>query len=137
PAWQRLIVMLGGVVVNVITGIIIFVFLVYERGETFYSRDQVIEHGIVAYEIGERIGFQDGDKVLDINGVAYESLNDLSGGDALLSGGGYYTVDRNGERLKVNIPVGFINSFSNEESMSKFIDIRYPFDVFQVDPEGP
>ncbi|HLW19672.1 MAG TPA: RIP metalloprotease RseP [Cyclobacteriaceae bacterium] len=137
PAWQRLIVMLGGVVVNVITGVIIFVFLVYNRGETFYSRDQVIEHGIVAHEIGEQIGFQDGDKVLDINGIAYESLNDLSGGDALLSGGGYYTVERNGEILRVDIPKGFINSFSNEESMSKFIDIRYPFEVFQVDPAGP
>jgi len=137
PAWQRLIVMLGGVVVNVITGIIIFVFLVYERGETFYSRDQVIEHGIVAHEIGEQIGFQDGDKVLDINGTTYESLNDLSSGDALLSGGGYYTVERDGEKIKIDIPKGFINSFSNEESMSKFIDIRYPFDVFQVDPEGP
>lgn len=137
PAWQRLIVMLGGVVVNVVTGIVIFVFLVYDRGETYFSRDQVVEHGIVAYDIGEQIGFQDGDKVLDINGMPYESLNDLSSGDALLSSGGYYTVERNGERMKIEIPKGFINSFSNEKSMSNFIDIRYPFDVFQVAPDGP
>lgn len=137
PAWQRLIVMLGGVAVNIVTGILIFVFLVYDRGETYFSRDQVIEHGIVAYEIGEQIGFQDGDKVLDINGQPYESLNDLSSGDALLSSGGYYTVERNGERLKLEIPKGFINSFSNEKSISNFLDIRYPFDVFQVDPKGP
>lgn len=137
PAWQRLIVMLGGVTVNIVTGIIIFIFLVYDRGETFFSRDQVIEHGIVAYEIGEQIGFQDGDKILDINGMPYESLNDLSSGDALLSSGGYYTVERNGERLKIEIPRGFINSFSNEKSMSNFIDIRYPFDIFQIAPDGP
>jgi regulator of sigma E protease len=137
PAWQRLIVMLGGVVVNIVTGIVIFVFLVYDRGETYFSRDQVIEHGIVAYDIGEQIGFQDGDKVLDINGMPYESLNDLSSGDALLSSGGYYTVERNGERMKIEIPKGFINSFSNEKSMSNFIDIRYPFAVFQVAPDGP
>lgn len=137
PAWQRLIVMLGGVAVNIVTGIIIFIFLVYDRGETFYSRDQVIEHGIVAYDIGEQIGFQNGDKVLDINGMPYERLNDLSSGDALLSGGGYYTVERNGEQVRVDIPKGFINSFSNEESMSNFIDIRYPFDIFQVAPDGP
>lgn len=137
PAWQRLIVMLGGVFVNVVTGILIFIFLVYDRGETFFSRDQVIEHGIVAYDIGEQIGFQDGDKILDINGMPYESLNDLSSGDALLSSGGYYTVERDGERLKIEIPRGFINSFSNEKSMSNFIDIRYPFDIFQVAPDGP
>ena len=137
PAWQRLIVMLGGIFVNVITGILIFVFLVYDRGETYYSRDQVIQHGIAAYDIGEQIGFQDGDKILDINGATYESLNDLSSGNALLSSEGYYTVDRNGEILKIKIPKGFINSFSNEESMSNFIDIRYPFEVYNIAPDGP
>lgn len=134
PAWQRLIVMLGGIIVNVVTGIIIFVFLVYDRGETYFSRDQVLEHGIVAYEIGEEIGFQDGDKVLDINGEIYESINDLSSGDALLSTDGYYTVDRNGEQVKVLIPRGFINSFSNKESISKFVNIRFPFEVGDVAP---
>jgi regulator of sigma E protease len=134
PAWQRLIVMLGGIFVNVVTGILIFVFLVYDRGETYFSRDQVLEHGIVAYEIGEQIGFQDGDKVLDINGKIYESINDLSSGDALLSNNGFYTVDRNGERVTVPIPRGFINSFSNKESMSKFVSIRFPFEVGKVVP---
>src|SRR5690606_6482228 len=136
PAWQRLIVMLGGIIVNVVTGILIFVFLVYDRGETYYSRDQVIQHGIAAYDIAEQIGLRDGDKILDINGAPYESLNDLSSGDALLSNG-YYTVDRNGEILKIDIPKGFINSFSNEESMSNFINIRYPFEVFNTAPDGP
>lgn len=136
PAWQRLIVMLGGILVNVVTGVIIFVFLVYDKGETFYSRDQVMEHGIVAYDIGEQIGLQDGDKIVDINGVPYESINDLSSGDALLSSEGFYTVERDGERLRVDIPRGFINSFSNEESMSNFLQIRFPFAVLDVSPDG-
>jgi regulator of sigma E protease len=136
PAWQRLIVMLGGIIVNVVTGIIIFVFLVYTKGETYYSRDQVIEHGIVAYDIGQQIGFEDGDKILDINGVPYEALNDLSGGEALLSSGGFYTIERDGEKMKIDIPRGFINSFSNEENMSKFISIRFPFSVLDVNPKG-
>ncbi|MDO6437587.1 RIP metalloprotease RseP [Cyclobacterium sp. 1_MG-2023] len=136
PAWQRLIVMLGGIIVNVVTGIIIFVFLVYSKGETYFSRDQVIEHGIVAYDIGQQIGLQDGDKILDINGVPYESLNDLSSGNALLSSDGYYTVERDGERMKITIPRGFINSFSDEESMSNFISIRFPFKILEVNPEG-
>ncbi|SEJ35531.1 site-2 protease. Metallo peptidase. MEROPS family M50B [Cyclobacterium xiamenense] len=136
PAWQRLIVMLAGIIVNVVTGVIVFVFLVYNNGETYYSRDQVIEHGIVAYDIGEQIGLQKGDKILDINGIPYESLNDISSGDALLSSDGYYTIERNGERMKISIPRGFINSFSNEESMSNFIQIRFPFAVLDVMPDG-
>ena len=134
PAWQRLIVMLGGVIVNVITGIIIFVTLVYSNGETYFSRDQVIENGIVAYEYAEAIGFKTGDKVLDINGQPYQSISELSSGSALLSENGYYTVDRQGEKVKVSIPKGFINTFNSEESFSKFIAIRFPFEVGAIDP---
>ncbi len=133
PAWQRLIVMLGGIIVNVITGIIIFVALVYKNGETYFSREQVIENGIVAYEYGEAIGFKTGDKVLDINGEPYTSISDLSSGSALLSENGFYTVDRNGEQIKVEIPRGFINTFNSEESFSKFIAIRFPFEVGEVE----
>jgi regulator of sigma E protease len=134
PAWQRLIVMLGGVIVNVITGIIIFVTLVYSNGETYFSRDQVIENGIVAYEYGEAIGLKTGDKVLDVNGQPYQSIGELSSGSALLSENGYYTVDRQGEKIKVEIPKGFINSFNSEEAFSKFIAVRFPFEVGAVDP---
>ena len=134
PAWQRLIVMLGGIIVNVITGIIIFVTLVYSNGETYFSRDQVIENGIVAYEYGEAIGLKTGDKVLDVNGQPYQSIGELSSGSALLSENGYYTVDRQGEKIKVEIPKGFINSFNSEEAFSKFIAVRIPFEVGAVDP---
>jgi len=134
PAWQRLIVMLGGIIVNVITGIIIFVTLVYSNGETYFSRDQVIENGIVAYEYGEAIGLKTGDKILDVNGQSYQSIGELSSGSALLSENGYYTVERQGEKIKVEIPKGFINSFNSEEAFSKFIAVRFPFEVGSVEP---
>ena len=134
PAWQRLIVMLGGIIVNVITGIIIFVTLVYSNGETYYSRDQVIENGIAVYEYGEAIGLKTGDKILDVNGQPYESIGELSSGSALLSENGYYSVDRQGEQIKVKIPKGFINSFNSEEAFSKFITVRLPFEIGEVDP---
>jgi regulator of sigma E protease len=127
PAWQRLIVMLGGIIVNVVTGVLIFVFLVYQRGETYYSRDQVIQHGIVSLEIGQQIGFEDGDKILDINGEPYKTLGELSGGEALLSSGGFYTVDRGGKIIQLEIPRGFINSFNSEASMSQFIELRHSY----------
>jgi regulator of sigma E protease len=137
PAWQRLIVMLGGIIVNVITGIVIFTFLMYDRGDTYFSRDQVIEHGIVAHEIGEEIGFRDGDKVLDINGEPYRRFDDLSSGDALLNSGGYYTVLRNGDTAQVEVPRGFINSFTDEASLANFISIRVPFEIAQVIKGSP
>jgi len=132
PAWQRLIVMLGGVVVNVITGIIIFVVLVYQNGETYFSRDQVIENGIVAYDIGESIGFKTGDKIIDINGETYTSINDLSSGSALLSENGFYTIERAGKQIQIDIPRGFVNSFDSKEAMENFIQIRLPFEMNEV-----
>jgi regulator of sigma E protease len=134
PAWQRLIVMLAGIIVNVITGILIFWVLVYNNGETYYSSEQVKENGIVAYEYGESIGLKTGDKVLDINGEPYQSISELTSGAALLSENGYYTVDRNGEILKIEIPRGFINTFNSEEAFTKFVGIRFPFEVGEVDP---
>jgi regulator of sigma E protease len=136
PAWQRLIVMLGGIIVNVITGIVIFVILVFNNGETYFSRDQVVENGIVARDIAESIGLKTGDKILDLNGQPYVSINDLSSGSALLSENGYYTVDRDGEILKIEIPRGFINSFNKQEALDNFVDIRYPFELSVIDEGG-
>lgn len=134
PAWQRLIVMLGGIIVNVVTGILIFWALVYHNGETYFSSDQVRENGIVALEYGEAIGLKTGDKILDINGEPYQSITELTSGSALLSENGYYTVDRDGETVKVEIPRGFINTFNSQESFEKFVIIRFPFEVGEVDP---
>jgi len=136
PAWQRLIVMLGGIIVNVITGIVIFVYLVYQNGETYFSRDQVMEYGIVAYDIGQSIGLKDGDKIMDISGEPYEKLSELSSGDALLAENGYYTVERDGEIIRIDIPRGFINSFGEKEDLNNFIDLRYPFELARVDEGG-
>ncbi|KEO74451.1 RIP metalloprotease RseP [Anditalea andensis] len=137
PAWQRLIVMLGGIIVNVVTGVVIFTFLMYDRGDTYFSRDQVLEHGIAAYEIGEEIGFRDGDRVLDINGEPYKRFDDLSSGNALLNSGGYYTVERDGEHVQIQVPRGFINEFSDEKSIGNFIEIRRPFQVERATQGGP
>jgi regulator of sigma E protease len=136
PAWQRLIVMLGGIIVNVITGIIIFWVMVYNNGETYFSRDQVVENGIVAYEYAEAIGLKTGDKVIDINGEPYQSITELTSGEALLSENGFYTVDRGGETIKVDIPRGFINTFSSQDAFDKFVNIRVPFEVGEVDSKS-
>jgi regulator of sigma E protease len=63
PAWQRLIVMLGGVTVNVILGMFIFSMMTFGYGEKYLPADQ-LKHGIVPLELGIELGLQVGDKVL-------------------------------------------------------------------------
>src|SRR5918994_5364185 len=58
PAWQRLIVMLGGIIVNVIVGILIFVGLTYFLGDTYIPKNFVNTHGgIHALQLGQSLGF--------------------------------------------------------------------------------
>lgn len=67
PAWQRLIIMLGGVTVNFLLGILIYVMMFNVWGENYVSVDDVKE-GFYVDEVFEELGFEDGDKILKING---------------------------------------------------------------------
>ena len=137
PAWQRLIVMMGGIIVNVITGIIIFIVLNFAYGDTYVPREEVLENGIAAYDLGQEIGLQTGDKVLEVNGQPYQKLNDLYGADVLLENESYYTVERSGETLEVPVPRGFLDKFSKRDAANNFIDVRRPFKVGPVSPGSP
>ncbi len=67
PAWQRFIVMFGGIFLNFITGILIFSFLMFRT--TYLSNDEVSQNGgITPSELAEEIGFQAGDKILSVDG---------------------------------------------------------------------
>jgi regulator of sigma E protease len=132
PAWQRLIVMMGGIIVNVITGIIIFVALVYSYGEKFYTMDEVNKYGIVAHEIGQEIGLKTGDKIVAINDTPVKRFSDLTGGATLLGSGVYYNVERDGQSLKVEVPDDLIEKLSDKKNAALFIEPRLPFAVGKI-----
>ena len=129
PAWQRLIVMMGGIIVNVILGIIIFIGFKYTQGDTYLSKQELNKYGIVAYELGESIGLKTGDRVLDINGEDYVRFRDLASPAVLLSSDGYFTVDRDGKILTIPIPNDFVDDFAEENNAQKFIFYRLIFDI--------
>ena len=132
PAWQRLIVMLGGIIVNVITGIIIFVFLTYSLGESYYSISEVNQYGIIPGPIGEEIGFEKGDKILGVNGEPIEKFNDVRDPNRLLDENSFYSVLRNGDKVKLPIPGNFIERFSEDEPQDMFISPIHKFLVSDV-----
>jgi len=77
PAWQRLIVMMGGIMVNIATGVIIYISLVYFYGDTYISKEELSKYGIVALEVGKEIGFMTGDKIVKINGHDFKRFSDI------------------------------------------------------------
>ena len=131
PAWQRLIVMMGGIIVNVITGIIIFVIIVYSFGDTYIPKSEVNKYGIYAYDLAQEIGLKTGDKILEVNGHDYKKYSDLTSPENLLENNAYYTVQRDGEILKVTLPNNFIELLnpSGKGENPLFVDHLYKFKV--------
>ncbi|MBS1505710.1 MAG: RIP metalloprotease RseP [Bacteroidetes bacterium] len=122
PAWQRLIVMLGGIIVNVIVGILIFIGITYFIGDRYILKDYVNNHGGVhALELAQKIGIQTGDKIIKINGKDFEYFDDVKDTDALLSQNSSYTIVRDGKEIQIPIPADFIENFGKKEALASFL----------------
>jgi len=100
PAWQRLIIMIGGVTVNFFLAWIIYSMLLFTKGDTYIPADS-LEHGIYVDSIGQQIGLKTGDKILAIDGKETKKFNDATL-DILL--GDNITVHREGKEITFNIP---------------------------------
>ena len=132
PAWQRLVVMLGGIIFNVITGLIIFSMITFNSGETFLSKDEINKNGILALELGKEAGFETGDKILLINGDNWERDGDLFNPNLFFDNNTTFTVMRDNKEIIINLPENFINKMNTREAMSSFIKARIPFTVDSV-----
>lgn len=131
-AWQRLIVMLGGIIVNVILGVLIFIGISYKNGNNYLSASEVNKYGIVAKELGKEIGLQTGDKVVKVNGKPFERFDELTSPDVLLGSNSYYTVDRAGKQVDVFIPNNLVEKLSDRKNPITFIEPIMPFKVGEV-----
>ena len=134
--WQRLIVMLGGIIVNVVVGVIIFIGITYFLGDTYIPKEYVNSHGgIQALELAEQLGLKTGDKLVNINGKDFYDFQDVVKPEVLLSHESYYTVLRDGQEIKIEIPGNFIENFNKKAAASSFISPRLPAVVGYVSAE--
>jgi len=109
PAWQRLIVMVAGVVMNLILGMIIFSMNIITFEKQYLPMNEVNKSGVYAYESGRAIGLVSGDKILEVNGTPLERYNDAASIEVLF--GAVLTVERNGQILKIEVPDSTYKSF--------------------------
>jgi regulator of sigma E protease len=129
PAWQRLIVMLAGITVNIILGIFIFWMLTVKYGETYIPM-QNVKYGIVPGVIGKKIGLKPGDNIVAINGSPVKRFEDLTSSDVLMNQS-VLKVQRGDSTLTVMIPKGIMNDIS-DLGIDEFIS-PYPRTPFRVD----
>jgi len=108
PAWQRLIIMIGGVTVNLIFGFFLFAMILWKWGEEYLPAKNV-KYGVYVDSLGKKIGLQNGDKILGVNGREVDNFYKISG-DIILREAKTIQVERNGQQLDLPIPTGTIRT---------------------------
>ncbi|AKA35219.1 MAG: RIP metalloprotease RseP [Muricauda sp.] len=130
PAWQRLIIMLGGVTVNFVLAVIIYIGMAYSYGDQYIPMES-LKDGVWVMEenIGEKLGLQTGDKIVAIDGDKVENFNnvfiDLINGNSM-------TIERDGQIIEKEIPVDFIATLLEDEDKVRFLNYRIPFVIGSV-----
>lgn len=124
--WQRLIVMLGGIIVNVIVGILIFIGITWFIGDQFIPMKYINEHGgVEALELAQELGIKTGDKIIEVNGAELVNFDDLTKPGVLLAENSRYTVLRDGQRVDISIPANFIEKFNSRDAIARFVLPRF------------
>ncbi len=133
PAWQRLIIMLGGVFVNFVLGIFIYIMLMYNYGEKFLPNESVnAKDGIwVQDSLATSLGFKNGDKILAVDG---EKVRKFTGITLAFINGENVTIDRKGEIIEKKLPVDFISKLMDRRKNDEgpILSARIPFMIANI-----
>jgi len=105
PAWQRLIIMLGGIIMNVLVAFVIYAFVLMIWGEKKTPLSS-LKYGIWTTDsLMNEIGLQNGDKIVSINGEPVDYYENLSAKTIL---GNHIEVERNGQKKEIVLPVNLV-----------------------------
>ena len=124
PAWQRLIIMLGGVTVNVILGILIYIMVMFVWGREYMAPENMT-YGVYADSTAQSFGFESGDKIVKVGGLPVKKFSDVQI-NILLDDDKTVTVDRNGSLMDLEMPKG---------TVAKMLEKQQPFLQIAVLPK--
>lgn len=123
PAWQRLIILLGGIIMNILVAFIIYSTIAYVWGDKYLPAENA-KYGIYADEIALEMGLRNGDKVVSIDGKKPETFNDIAM-MVILDAAKTVEVERGGELVTVNVPSDLVKKLLDNKGAG-FIELAYP-----------
>ncbi len=129
PAWQRLIIMLGGVTVNFILAFIIYIGMAFVYGDMFVATADLKDGLLIENPVMQKAGFQTGDKILAIDGEQVVKFDNQMNVKIVMAK--QVLIERNGNRQTITMPVDFVDQLSKIEKGS-LATIRMPFVVGAV-----
>lgn len=132
PAWQRLIIMLGGVTVNFFLAWVIYSSLSYFKGETYHDNTK-FENGVSVSPAGQKMGLQSGDKILKIDGkpavrMETSTINMLFANEV--------TVLREGKEVTFPINEDGVADVLAENEAKLYFSPRFPAVIDSLLPNG-
>ncbi|MFK7811920.1 MAG: RIP metalloprotease RseP [Maribacter sp.] len=123
PAWQRLIIMLGGVTVNFLIAFLIYIFASFYYGDTDISTKSIKDGYSITNTVLTDAGFQTGDNIVLLDGESYENYSDLRKN---LITANKITIDRDGQTKVITLPEDFLGKLSTSNERT-FFELRFPF----------
>lgn len=124
PAWQRLIIMIGGVTVNIVLAVIIYIMILFTWGDTYLPVENAI-HGIQCSSLAEEMGLRDGDKIISIDGQKVERFEKIAN-EIIIKRPEIVTVNRSGKFLEIPVPDDLIEKLIDGPKR-RFLSVSIPF----------
>jgi regulator of sigma E protease len=125
PTWQRLIIMLGGVTVNFVLAVIIYIGMAWSYGEQYISADSLLDgFWVTEKNIGDKLGVQTGDLIIAVDGNKIKKFGEIL---PELVTGNSMTIRRDGNTFEQEIPIDFIATLIEDEDKIRFLSPRFPF----------
>jgi regulator of sigma E protease len=133
PAWQRLIIMLGGVTVNILLAIVLFVMISYVWGDE-YLPPQNAKYGLAVDSLGRSIGLQNGDIITKVDTTRVKDETRVAA-QIITREAKTITVLRNGQEFQIQLPETLIRALNDSKGFG-FADLRIPAIVQEVDSKS-
>lgn len=132
PAWQRLIIMTGGVIVNFILALVLFAMILFVWGEERLPVKN-LRYGLSTDSLATSAGLRDGDLITAINNKPLVYMNDLPK-DLMLAERVNLTIQRNGKDTMISMPQGFVRTLTKNQ-LKGFVSPRFPVIVDSISPK--
>ncbi len=133
PAWQRLIIMVAGVIMNILLALFLFIMLTYKWGDE-YLPPQNLQYGLYADSLAQKIGLQNGDNIIAIDNKPVKNVLTIPA-DIMTTEAKTLQVKRNGNTVNIPVPDNFLSELTHTK-LTGFIDIQYPIIVDSVLQSG-
>ncbi|MCC6517102.1 MAG: RIP metalloprotease RseP [Chitinophagales bacterium] len=130
PAWQRLIIMIGGVTVNMVLAMIIFTGLLWKYGEEYLPFKNMTNGIMVVDSLAYEVGLQNGDKIIAIDHQPAGNFEEFQK-DLVLNEAKNITIERNGQQQDIQFKDGFLSKLMKQKKAT-FVLPRVPSIVAQV-----